>query len=71
MNNFSNFSNKEVAEAFEPTFGIDCTITKQKVYHGLLSNITPQMAEALIKGGSNLIKRKTPTNNEALTGQAE
>jgi hypothetical protein len=62
---FEQFTNKEVAENFEPTFGIDCTITKQQVYHGLLSNITPQMAEALITGGSNLLQRKTPTNQQS------
>lgn len=62
------FSNPEVAENFEPTFGIDVKITRQKVYSGLLSNITPKMAEAMVNGGSNLIKRKAI--NEDLSEQA-
>jgi hypothetical protein len=55
-----HFSNKEVAEKYESLVEQDRDVLRQQVYSGKLSNITPAMAEAMVKGGSNLIKVKAP-----------
>lgn len=52
------FSNAETAAKYESVFGVDKKITIQGLYWGMLSNITPQVAERLIKDGDNQIKRK-------------
>lgn len=59
MNNLQ-FSNAEVQEKYESLVDNDREVQKPQVYSGKLSNITPAMAEAMIKGGTNLIKEKSP-----------
>ena len=52
------FSNDEVDANYEAVFGVDKKITIQGVYGGMLSNITPVVAEKLIAMQDNQIKRK-------------
>ena len=41
----------------------DLVITKQKQYHGMLSNIPPDVAAGMVARGSNLLKEKPPVTN--------
>ena len=67
--------NAEVAEKYEALVENDRDVYKIEVYSGKLSNITPAMAEAMIKGGTNLIKEKAPAGTtsaaKADTGKAK
>jgi hypothetical protein len=52
------FKNEETAARFEALTESDVTITRQGLYHGKLSNITPKVAEGMVKRKSNLVKVK-------------
>lgn len=53
------FSDPQTGEKFESTVEADRMVHKPQVYSGLLSNITPQMAAAMVADGCNLVKEKT------------
>ena len=61
------FSNPIVAEKYEATTEHDSHVTRQKVYRGLLSNITPEMAAAMVTAKNNLIKEKKAAANSTAT----
>lgn len=52
------FTNPEVAAQFECTEEQDRKVHKAGLFSGMLSDIILEMAEAFVKGGSNLIIRK-------------
>jgi len=62
------FKNKDVAGKFESLVEKDRTVHKAGVYSGHLSNITPAMAEAMVKQNSNLIKEKTAGSKSTTAG---
>ena len=53
-----DFNNPQTKEKFECNVEKDRMVHKPQVYSGLLSNITPEMADAMVKDGSNVIKEK-------------
>lgn len=52
------FNNPQVAANFESMVDVDISVNKAGVYSGLLSNISPEMASAMVSQQSNLVKQK-------------
>ena len=52
------FSDAATKDKYEALVDTDRMVHKAGLYSGMLSDITPEMAEAFISGGTNLIKAK-------------
>lgn len=61
------FSNAETEAKFESVFGVDKRITLPGKYSGMLSNIPPDIAQALIDMKDNQVKAKTTTPVKTVT----
>lgn len=53
------FNDKKVAKSYDAVLGIDKHISLPGVYDGMLSDITVDVAEALINIGDNQVVKKT------------
>lgn len=65
------FTNPEVAAKYEALTDYDHNVTRQLLYSGPLSKITPAMAAAMVKGKSNLIRERPATKTQAATEMPE
>ena len=59
------FSKPEVADKYEALIADDIMVHKAGVYSGQFSNISPKMAEAMVKQKSNIIAEKQPPAKQA------
>jgi hypothetical protein len=64
------FKNATVAEKFESVFGVDKKITIPGLFSGMLSDITPEVAQSLIDMKDNQIKPKGAKATAGSTGSS-
>jgi hypothetical protein len=64
-----SFTNPQTSDKYEATVEADRMVHKIQLYSGKLSDITPEMAAAMVADGCNVLKEKSTSTKATNTGR--